>query len=206
MAMDLILLERVENLGGIGDIVSVKPGFARNYLLPRGKALRANAANKAKFEADRERIVKENAEKRVHAQNDAKVLEGAKIVLIRAASDAGQLYGSVAARDIAEALNETGAVIHRNQVILNTPIKALGIHKVRIALHPEVSIQIEANVARSTDEAELQAQGVDVLADMFEKDVSGFTETRDPELEPGEFADDDSGSTSATEIVDTPEA
>ncbi len=189
MAMDIILLERVENLGGIGDVVSVKPGYARNFLLPRGKALRANEANKAKFEANRERIVKENAEKRSGAENDAKTLDGAKIVLIRAASDAGYLYGSVAARDIAEALSEAKSItVHKNQVVLNTPIKALGLHKVRVALHPEVSIEVEANVARSNDEADLQAQGVDVLADMFEKDVSGFTEDRDPNLEPGEFA------------------
>ena len=189
MAMDIILLERVENLGGIGDVVSVKPGYARNFLLPRGKALRANDANKAKFEANRERIVQENAEKRSGAETDSKKLNGAKIVLIRAASDAGHLYGSVAARDIAEALTEAnGIAVHKNQVVLNTPIKALGIHKVRVALHPEVSIEIEANVARSADEADLQAQGVDVLADMFEKDVSGFTEERDPNLEPGEFA------------------
>jgi large subunit ribosomal protein L9 len=187
--MDIILLERVENLGGIGDVVSVKPGYARNFLLPRGKALRANDANKAKFEANRERIEKENAEKRSSAETDSKKLNGAKIVLIRAASDAGHLYGSVAARDIAEALTEAnGIAVHKNQVVLNTPIKALGIHKVRVALHPEVSIEIEANVARSSDEADLQAQGVDVLADMFEKDVSGFTEERDPNLEPGEFA------------------
>lgn len=189
MAMDIILLERVENLGSIGDVVSVKPGYARNFLLPRGKALRANDANKAKFEANRERIEKENAEKRSGAETDSKKLNGAKIVLIRAASDAGHLYGSVAARDIAEALTEAnGIAVHKNQVVLNTPIKALGIHKVRVALHPEVSIEIEANVARSNDEADLQAQGVDVLADMFEKDVSGFTEERDPNLEPGEFA------------------
>ncbi|WP_121050829.1 50S ribosomal protein L9 [Sphingosinicella microcystinivorans] len=187
--MDIILLERVENLGGIGDVVSVKPGYARNFLLPRGKALRANEANKAKFEANRERIEKENAEKRSGAEVDSKKLNGAKIVLIRAASDAGHLYGSVAARDIAEALTEAnGIAVHKNQVVLNTPIKALGLHKVRVALHPEVSIEIEANVARSADEADLQAQGVDVLADMFEKDVSGFTEERDPNLEPGEFA------------------
>ncbi|WP_374599350.1 50S ribosomal protein L9 [Sphingosinicella sp.] len=187
--MDIILLERVENLGGIGDVVSVKPGYARNFLLPRGKALRANDANKAKFEANRERIEKENAEKRSGAETDSKKLNGAKIVLIRAASDAGHLYGSVAARDIADALTEAnGIAVHKNQVVLNTPIKALGIHKVRVALHPEVSIEIEANVARSNDEADLQAQGVDVLADMFEKDVSGFTEERDPNLEPGEFA------------------
>lgn len=189
MAMDIILLERVENLGSIGDVVSVKPGYARNFLLPRGKALRANDANKAKFEANRERIEKENAEKRSGAETDSKKLNGAKIVLIRAASDAGHLYGSVAARDIADALTEAnGIAVHKNQVVLNTPIKALGIHKVRVALHPEVSIEIEANVARSNDEADLQAQGVDVLADMFEKDVSGFTEERDPNLEPGEFA------------------
>jgi large subunit ribosomal protein L9 len=187
--MDVILLERVENLGGIGDVVSVKPGYARNYLLPRGKALRANDANKAKFEADRERIERENAERRSHAEADAKKVEGAKIVLIRAASDAGQLYGSVAARDIAEALTAATTVkVGKNQVVLNTPIKTLGLHRVRVALHPEVSVEVEANVARSTDEADLQAQGVDVLADMFEKDVSGFTEEHDAGFEPGEIA------------------
>ncbi len=190
MAMHVILLERVEKLGGIGDVVSVKPGYARNFLLPRGKALRANDANKAKFEADRGRIEKENAEKRVVAESDGKSIEGKKIVLIRQASDAGQLYGSVAARDIAEALSTDGASITKNQVILSAPIKTLGLHKVRIQLHPEVAVEIEANVARSDDEADLQAQGVDVLADMFEKDVSGFTEERDASLEPGEFAEE----------------
>ena len=188
MAMDIILLERVENLGGIGDVVKVKPGYARNYLLPRGKALRANEANKAKFEADRERIENDNAERRNDAEKDAKKVAGVKVVMIRAASDSGQLYGSVAARDIADAVAAaTGVKVARNQVVLNTPIKTLGLHKVRIALHPEVSVEVEANVARSTDEADLQAQGVDVLADMFEKDVSGFTEVRDPNLEPGEI-------------------
>ncbi len=203
MPMEIILLERVENLGGIGEIVTVKPVYARNFLLPRGKAMRANEANKAKFEANRERIEKDNAEKRAGAQTEAKKLDGAKIVLIRAASDAGQLYGSVAARDIAEALTETsGVTVHKNQVVLNTPIKALGIHKVRIALHPEVSLEIEANVARSSDEADLQAQGVDVLADMFEKDVSGFTEERDPNLEPGEFSAPEGAADEAAEGED----
>lgn len=188
MPMQVILLERVEKLGRIGDVVNVKPGFARNYLLPRGKALRANDANKAKFEADRERIEKDNADKRVAAEKASQTLKGKTIVLIRQASDAGQLYGSVAARDIADALNADGAHIHKNQVALAVPIKTLGLHKVRVVLHPEVVIEIEANVARSEDEADLQAQGVNVLADMFEKDVSGFTEARDPNLEPGEIA------------------
>jgi large subunit ribosomal protein L9 len=185
--MQVILLERVEKLGGIGDVVSVKPGFARNFLLPRGKALRANEANKAKFEAERERIEKENAERRVVAEKDSKSVAGKSVVLIRQASDAGQLYGSVSARDIAESLHADGAKITKNQVVLDSPIKTLGIHKVRVALHPEVVVDVEVNVARSEDEADLQAQGVDVLADMFEKDVSGFTEERQEGLEPGEI-------------------
>ena len=162
--MDIILLQRVEKLGNIGDVVSVKPGFARNFLLPQGKALRANEQNKAKFEADRERIEQENADKRTAAETESKKLDGVKIVLIRQASDSGQLYGSVSARDIATALTEeSGVSVDKNDVSLAEPIKALGMHSVTVALHPEVQVEVEANVARSNEEAEMQAQGINVL-------------------------------------------
>ncbi|MGB7405536.1 MAG: 50S ribosomal protein L9 [Pacificimonas sp.] len=173
--MDIILLERVEKLGNIGDVVSVKPGFARNFLLPQGKALRANEANRATFDADRERIEKENAEKREGAEADAKKMEGAQVVMIRQSSDSGQLYGSVSARDIASALVEDGFKVDKNQVTLTAPIKNLGMHTVAVALHPEVSVDVEANVARSKEEAEMQRQGIDIFAG--DDDDDGMTES-----------------------------
>ena len=188
--MDVILLERVEKLGNIGEIVSVKPGFARNFLLPRNKALRASEANKKRFEANRANIEAENAMKRDHAIEDSKAVEGKSVILIRQASNTGQLYGSVATRDLAEALTEDGAKVSRNQIILDRPIKALGLYEVRVALHPEVSVTIKVNIARSPEEAELQAKGVDVTADMFERDNAGFTEDYDPNAEPGLATDE----------------
>jgi large subunit ribosomal protein L9 len=186
--MDVILLERVEKLGAIGDVVKVKNGYARNFLLPNGKALRANDANRKVFESNRERIEAQNAERRSAAERDSKGVEGATVQLIRQASNVGALYGSVSARDLAEALEAQGHKIAKNQIVLDRPIKAIGIQDVRIALHPEVSVTIRVNVARSPEEAELQAQGVDVMADMFEKDSAGFTEDYDPNAEPGEIA------------------
>lgn len=188
--MDVILLERVEKLGNIGEIVSVKPGFARNFLLPRNKALRASEANKKRFEANRAHIESENAMKRDHAIEDSKAVEGKSVILIRQASNTGQLYGSVATRDLAEALSEDGAKVSRSQIILDRPIKALGLYEVRVALHPEVSVTIKVNIARSPEEAELQAKGVDVTADMFERDNAGFTEAYDPNAEPGLATDE----------------
>jgi large subunit ribosomal protein L9 len=187
--MEVILLERIEKLGAIGDVVNVKPGFARNFLLPNGKALRANEANRKVFEANREKIEASNAERRAAAETDSKGLEGASVQLIRQASNTGQLYGSVSARDLAEALEAQGHKVAKNQIVLDRPIKAIGIQDVKIALHPEVSVTIRVNVARSPEEAELQAQGVDVMADMFEKDTAGFTEEFDPNAEPGASAD-----------------
>jgi len=183
--MEVILLERVEKLGAIGDVVRVKDGFARNYLLPRKKALRANEANRKVFEANRARIEEENAEKRSDAENSAKGVEGKSVKLIRQASNTGQLYGSVSARDIAEALESVGAKVAKSQVVLDRPIKAIGLHEVKIALHPEVSITVKVNVARSPEEADLQAQGVDVMAQMFERDTAAFTEEFEPGAEPG---------------------
>jgi large subunit ribosomal protein L9 len=186
--MDVILLERIEKLGSIGDVVKVKNGYARNFLLPNGKALRANESNRKVFESNRATIEAQNDERRTAAQEESKKIDGAKIQLIRQASNAGQLYGSVSARDLAEALEAQGHKIAKNQIVLDKPIKAIGVQDVRIALHPEVSVTISVNVARSPEEAELQAQGKDVMAEMFEKDVAGFIEERDPSLEPGEIA------------------
>ena len=186
--MEVILLERVEKLGQIGDVVTVKNGFARNYLLPNKKALRANESNRKVFEANRARIESDNAEKRVEAEKASKGVEGKTVQLIRQASNVGALYGSVSARDIVEALEAEGAKVNKSQVVLDRPIKAIGMHEVKIALHPEVAVTVKVNVARSPEEAELQAQGVDVMADMFEKDSAGFTEDYDPNAEPGEIA------------------
>ena len=188
--MEVILLERIEKLGAIGDVVKVKNGFARNFLLPNGKALRANDANRKVFEANRERIETQNAERRSVAQKDATGIDGVTIQLIRQASNTGQLYGSVSARDLAEALEAEGHKIAKNQIVLDRPIKAIGMQDVRIALHPEVSVTIRVNVARSPEEAELQAQGVDVMAAMFDRGEAGFTEDRDPNAEPGEIPAD----------------
>ncbi len=170
--MEVILLERVEKLGGIGDVVNVKNGFARNYLLPNKKALRANESNRKVFEANRARIEAENAEKRTAAEQEAKSIDGKTVQLIRQASNTGQLYGSVSARDIVEALDADGAKVSKSQVVLARPIKAIGMHDVRIALHPEVSVTVHVNVARSPEEAELQAQGIDVIAQMFEEQAA----------------------------------
>ena len=187
--MDVILLERVEKLGAIGDVVKVKDGFARNYLLPRKKALRANEANRKVFEANRARIEEDNANRRTDAEKSAKDVDGKTVQLIRQASNTGQLYGSVSARDIVELLDAEGAKVTKSQVVLDRPIKALGIHEVKIALHPEVAVTVKVNVARSPEEAELQAQGVDVMAQMFERDDAGFTEAYDPNAEPGATAE-----------------
>jgi large subunit ribosomal protein L9 len=185
--MEVILLERVEKLGQIGDIVNVKTGFARNYLLPNKKALRANEANRKVFEANRTRIESDNAEKRSEAEKASKGVEGKTVQLIRQASNVGALYGSVSARDIVDALEAQGAKVTKSQVVLDRPIKAIGVHEVKIALHPEVAVTVKVNVARSPEEAELQAQGVDVMASMFEREEAGFTEAFDPNAEPGEL-------------------
>jgi large subunit ribosomal protein L9 len=162
--MHVILLERVENLGAIGDVVKVRNGFARNYLLPKHKALLATEANKARFERERAAIESRNAKARAVAESDATAFDGTSYVLIRQAGETGQLYGSVAARDIAEAASAQGHKIERRHVVLNTPIKTIGLHEVTIRLHPEVSFKLTVNVARSPDEAERQAKGENVIA------------------------------------------
>ena len=187
--MEVILLERVEKLGHIGDVVKVKDGFARNFLLPNKKALRANDANRKVFEANRERIVAENAAKRTEAEKESQSLEGVSVTLIRQASNTGQLYGSVAVRDIVETLTADGHKVTKSQVVLDKPIKSIGMFEVKVALHAEVAVTVKVNVARSPEEAEMQAQGVDVMAAMFEKDEAGFTEDYDPNAEPGATAE-----------------
>jgi large subunit ribosomal protein L9 len=181
--MEVILLERVEKLGGIGDVVTVKNGFARNFLLPNKKALRANEANRKVFEANRAKIESDNADRRSDAEKASKDVDGKTVKLIRQASNTGQLYGSVSARDIVEALEAEGAKVTKNQVVLNRPIKNIGVHDVKVALHPEVSVNVKVNVARSPEEADLQAQGVDVLAQMFEDDAAPVAEELAPETE-----------------------
>lgn len=185
--MQIILLERVEKLGSIGDVVNVKDGYARNFLLPGKKALRANDSNRKLFEANRERIVADNAERRTEAQARGETVDGMSVVLIRASSNSGQLYGSVSVRDIVDSLNEQGANVAKSMVVLERPIKTIGVFDVRVALHPEVSVTVKVNVARSPDEADQQAAGVDVLAAMFEEEAvpTGFTEKFDPNAEPG---------------------
>lgn len=189
--MDVILLERVEKLGAIGDVVKVKDGFARNYLLPNKKALRANEANRKVFEANRARIEADNAARRGEAEKEARGFNDVTVAIIRQASNTGQLYGSVAVRDIIESLQAAGHKVSRNQIVLDRPIKAIGMYPVKVALHPEVSVTVKVNVARSPEEAELQATGIDVAAQMFEegRDQGGFTEAYDPNAEPGATAE-----------------
>jgi large subunit ribosomal protein L9 len=166
--MDIILLERVEKLGAIGDVVTVKDGYARNFLLPNKKALRANEANRKVFEANRAKIESDNASRRDEAQKASGSVEGKQIVLIRAASQTGQLYGSVSVKDIVDGLVAQDAKVTKSMIVLERPIKTLGVFGVKVVLHPEVTVNVQVNVARSDDEAELQKDGVNVLDQMFE--------------------------------------
>lgn len=166
--MDIILLERVEKLGAIGDVVTVKDGYARNFLLPNKKALRANEANRKVFEANRSKIESDNASRRDDAQQASGSVEGKQIILIRAASQTGALYGSVSVKDIVDGLVAQDAKVSKGMIVLERPIKTLGIFNVKVVLHPEVSVNVQVNVARSDDEAELQKDGVNVLDQMFE--------------------------------------
>jgi large subunit ribosomal protein L9 len=154
--MQIILLERVEKLGQMGDLVNVKPGYARNYLLPQGKALRANKANLERFESERAQREADNLTRRKDAEGEAEKMNGLAVNMVRAASEMGQLFGSVTSRDIAEAVTEAGFTVNRDQVILDKSIKTLGLHDVRVRLHPEVSVSVTVNIARTLEEAETQ--------------------------------------------------
>ena len=187
--MDVILLERVEKLGAIGDVVKVKDGYARNFLLPNKKALRSNEANRKVFESNRAKIESDNASRRSDAETEAKTFNDATVTLIRQASNTGQLYGSVAVRDLVDALVADGHKVGKSAIVLDKPIKAIGVNTVKVSLHPEVSVAVKVNVARSPEEAEMQASGVDVMSSMFERDEAGFVEDYDPNAEPGATAE-----------------
>ncbi|MEL0294069.1 MAG: 50S ribosomal protein L9 [Alphaproteobacteria bacterium] len=154
--MQIILLERVEKLGQMGDLVTVKPGYARNFLLPQGKAMRANKANLERFEAEKAQREADNLQRRGEAETEAKKMSGLAVSMVRAASEMGQLFGSVTSRDIAEGVTEAGFTIQRSQVVMDKSIKTLGLHDIRVTLHPEVAVTVVVNVARSLDEAETQ--------------------------------------------------
>jgi large subunit ribosomal protein L9 len=168
--MKVILLERVEGWGALGDVVTVKDGYARNYLLPRSKALRANNANMKVFEGQRADIEARNARAKAEAGKAGEGLDGTSYILIRQAGETGQLYGSVAGRDVAEAINGEGGKVERAMVALDKPIKTLGLHEVKVRLHPEVTVTVTLNIARSQDEAERQARGENVISSQFEED------------------------------------
>ena len=172
-AIELILLQRVENLGQMGEVVKVKPGYARNFLLPQAKAVRATKANRERFERERVQLEAQNLKRRDEAERVAERVQGISVVLIRQASESGALYGSVSSRDIAEACTIAGLAIERSQIVLNHPIKMLGIAGVRVALHPEVVIDVKVNVARSPEEAEKQARGETIVAEPEERPELG---------------------------------
>ena len=203
--MDVILLERVEKLGAIGDVVKVKDGYARNFLLPNKKALRSNDANRKVFESNRAKIESDNASRRSDAETEAKTFNDATVTLIRQASNTGQLYGSVAVRDLVDALVADGHKVGKSAIVLDRPIKAIGVYTVKVALHPEVSVSVKVNVARSPEEAELQAQGVDVMSSMFERDEAGFTEDYDPNAEPGTITEGDEAGAAEAETAEVAE-
>jgi large subunit ribosomal protein L9 len=184
--MKVILLERVEGWGALGDVVNVKDGYARNFLLPRSKALRANAANLKVFEGQRADIEARNAKAKDAAGAAGEKLDGTSYILIRQAGESGQLYGSVAGRDVADAVNAEGVSrVERSMVALDKPIKTLGLHEVKVRLHPEVTVTVTLNIARSQDEAERQARGEDVINSQFEEDRIADEEAQADLLEGG---------------------
>ena len=183
--MKVILLERVERLGALGDVVNVKDGFARNFLLPRSKALRATSANMKVFEGQRADIEARNAKAKETADIAGAKLDGSSYILIRQAGEAGHLYGSVSGRDVAEAIQAEGGKIDRSQVVLDKPIKTLGLHEVKVRLHPEVAVTVTINIARSQDEAERQARGENVIASQFEEERQAAEEAAADMLEGG---------------------
>ena len=195
--MEVILLERVSKLGQMGDVVTVKPGYARNFLLPQNKALRASKANIEAFEAQKAQLEAHNLETRKEAEALAEALEGQQFTLICPASDAGSLYGSVSARDAAKAATEAGFTVDRKQIMLSSPIKELGLHDVTVSLHPEVEVSVQLNVARSEEEAKQQAAGISALEaaaeDEAEFDVSEL------------FDDPDQSQIDENALVPTPE-
>ncbi|MBB4001015.1 MAG: 50S ribosomal protein L9 [Aurantimonas endophytica] len=197
--MDVILLERIARLGQMGDTVKVRDGYARNYLLPTGRALRANEANRAKFESQKTQLVQRNEERKAEAQEIAKTLEGRSFVAVRSAGETGQLYGSVSTRDIADLLAAEGFKVGRNEIELRQPIKAIGVHSISIALHPEVSVSINVNVARSPDEAERQSRGEDLTSADAIYGIDDEDEIDEDEDAEGEATEEEGGETTAAD-------
>ena len=183
--MKVILLERVEGRGALGDVVTVKDGFARNFLLPRGKALRANASNMKVFEAQRAELEARNQRAREQAAKSGESLDGTAYVLIRQAGESGQLYGSVSGRDVADIINAAGGTVERSMVVLDKPIQTLGLHEVKVKLHAEVTVSVTLNIARSEDEAERQARGENVIESQFAEERAAAEETAQDLLEGG---------------------
>ena len=193
--MQIILLERIEKLGQMGDLVNVKPGYARNYLLPKGKALRANKINMERFESERSQREVDNLTQRSEAETEAKKMDGLAVNMVRAASEMGQLFGSVTSRDIAEAVTEAGFTIERSQVVMDRAIKALGLTETRVRLHPEVSVSVIVNIARSLAEAETQLKtGIAVTGELSD-DVDDVSEGKQAS-DAGVGAEDDAAAKS----------
>ena len=192
--MKVVLLERVENLGAIGDVVTVKDGFARNFLLPREKALRATSKNLEKFELDRVAIEARNDKNKAESQKIADKIDGQSYIMIRQAGETGQLYGSVAGRDIAEAIQAEGGKVERSQIALNTAIKTLGVHEIVVRLHAEVTATVKINIARSAEEAERQAKGEDVIKSAYDEDREAAAEQARDMVEGGAGQQDGLGS------------
>lgn len=203
--MEVILLERVEKLGQMGEVVRVKGGFARNFLLPQKKALRATEANRRLFDERRAQLEAANLERRGEAEQVASKLDGLAVVLVRQAGDAGQLYGSVKARDIADKVTQAGFTIDRRQVLLESPIKAIGLFPVRVALHPEVAVTVTANVARSEDEAQIQSQTGRAV--IYQEEEEAAPEAAAPAEEAVETASEEpaEGEAAASEAPEKPE-
>lgn len=185
--IELILLERVENLGQMGQVVTVRPGYARNYLLPKKKALRATKDNLAYFETQRSQLEAHNLQRKNEAEEVATKLDGVAVVIIRQAGESGQLYGSVSARDIADAITAAGFTVSRGQIVLDRAIKSLGLYKMRVVLHPEVSTTVTVNIAQSHEEAEMQEKGIDPLQLAAETEAREAAEAA-AEIFPGEGA------------------
>ena len=205
--MEIILLERVEKLGQMGDVVKVKPGYARNFLLPQGKALRANKANLEKFETEKSQREADNLARRSDAETEAGKMDGLAVSMVRAASEMGQLFGSVTSRDISEAVTEAGFTITRNQVIMEKSIKTLGLHETRVRLHPEVTVTVTVNVARSLDEAETQLRtGVAVTGMIDDEDEADGVEVAEVVVAEEASADEAPAEESSTEDAVADEA
>ncbi|MBY8977652.1 50S ribosomal protein L9 [Rhodobacteraceae bacterium NNCM2] len=195
--MEIVLLERIEKLGQMGDVVSVRDGYARNFLLPQGKALRANKANLARFEAERAQLEAQNLERRTEAEQVGTKLDGEQFVVIRSASEAGALYGSVTTRDVADVVTEGGFTISKGQVRLDKPVKELGLHVMKVVLHPEVIVEVTINVARSAEEAEIQATGKSIQEMRADEDAES-------EFDLAELFDDMGGAALDDDDADAP--